>query len=360
MTPEETRKLLGGYATNALTAEEHKRLFEAALEDQELFDALQKEDALRELLADPVSRDEARKALENPIPDQRRGSFWSRRWMFGLAIPAVAAVIVIAVMTRLNAPAPQPRPAMAPQIASNRIASGQIASDKLGSSQIASNQEALPPETKPEANKRGEAKALDKTARATAPVIPAPVQLEADSNALAPRAKALALPTQAGQQQSQGMSSQQVVALKSGAAPQIPEAIRQQFSSGFTANAPLYQGPLVRYSLLRSGPTEDAVRVEVSTGVAGYMALYRVDASGTSKQVYPAKDLAELVLPDLTIQIPSDPIKISGAREKLRLVVIPVAPPASIGQIGGSIANAIEKTPEPPAPLVVDIPLGQN
>ncbi len=40
MTQDEIRKLLGGYATNALTADERRILFEAALEDQELFNAL--------------------------------------------------------------------------------------------------------------------------------------------------------------------------------------------------------------------------------------------------------------------------------------------------------------------------------
>ncbi len=63
MTQDEIRKLLGGYATNALSADERRILFEAALEDQELFNALQNEDALRELLDDPVSRDQVRRAL---------------------------------------------------------------------------------------------------------------------------------------------------------------------------------------------------------------------------------------------------------------------------------------------------------
>ena len=64
MTQEEIRKLLGGYATNSLTDRERTALFEAALEDQELFNALQNEDALRELLADPATREQVRLALE--------------------------------------------------------------------------------------------------------------------------------------------------------------------------------------------------------------------------------------------------------------------------------------------------------
>ena len=41
MTQDEIRKLLGGYATNELSADERRILFEAALEDQELFNALE-------------------------------------------------------------------------------------------------------------------------------------------------------------------------------------------------------------------------------------------------------------------------------------------------------------------------------
>src|SRR5262249_19101936 len=66
MTNDEIRKLLGGYATNTLTEAERKSLFEAALENQEVFDALQEEQALKELLADPVSRVQVRQALEKP------------------------------------------------------------------------------------------------------------------------------------------------------------------------------------------------------------------------------------------------------------------------------------------------------
>jgi hypothetical protein len=40
MSREEIQKLIGGYATGSLTAGEQQALFEAALEDQELFDEL--------------------------------------------------------------------------------------------------------------------------------------------------------------------------------------------------------------------------------------------------------------------------------------------------------------------------------
>jgi len=69
MKREDIRKLLGGYATGTLTAEERQALFEAALEDQELFDALAKEEPLRELLEDPAARARLLAALDDsPLP----------------------------------------------------------------------------------------------------------------------------------------------------------------------------------------------------------------------------------------------------------------------------------------------------
>ena len=63
MSPKEIQKLLGGYATDTLSAAERSALFAAALEDQELFDALAKEHALREVLEDPASRQQLIAAL---------------------------------------------------------------------------------------------------------------------------------------------------------------------------------------------------------------------------------------------------------------------------------------------------------
>ena len=47
-------QILGGYATGTLTEEEKRKLFETALHDQTLFDALADEEALRVLLANPA------------------------------------------------------------------------------------------------------------------------------------------------------------------------------------------------------------------------------------------------------------------------------------------------------------------
>jgi hypothetical protein len=56
MKRDDIEKLLGAYATGTLTAEERAALYEAALADQALYDALSREEPLRELFEDPVAR----------------------------------------------------------------------------------------------------------------------------------------------------------------------------------------------------------------------------------------------------------------------------------------------------------------
>ena len=66
MTPDDARKLLGGYATGSLTEAERTALFEAALEDQDLFDELAGEQVLKEVLDEPGARQRLIAALEPP------------------------------------------------------------------------------------------------------------------------------------------------------------------------------------------------------------------------------------------------------------------------------------------------------
>lgn len=56
MAEPDVEQLLGGFATNTLTADERKALYDAALRNQQLFDMLADEQALKELLNDPVTR----------------------------------------------------------------------------------------------------------------------------------------------------------------------------------------------------------------------------------------------------------------------------------------------------------------
>jgi len=324
MTQDEIRKLLGGYATNELSAEERRVLFEAALEDQALFNALENEDALRELLEDPLSREQLREALGSPIARRRRTNFWSRRWLIGVAIPAMVAVIVILIMNRANAPR-----LIAPPV--------QTASD--GADQIAAGPQSAPPEippAPPEVKREAKESVGAKASR---------LELAAPAPAAAP------IPS----------TRTAMASLRVGALRQMSEAVRQQFASGFAGNAPLYQGPLVKYSLVRSGPTGNQISVEVTPQIGGYLALYRVDAAGNSQRVYPVRDVAERVFPGVTVRIPSVPIKIADAGERLRLVVVPQS--VVVGTVGGfvnGVADQAAPLATAPTPLVVDIPLAPN
>src|SRR6266404_4338951 len=79
MNREDAQKLLGGYATGNLTAEEQRLLFEAALDDQELFDALAEEQALKDVFDDPVSRERVRLAV---AAAPRARGWWARPWIW--------------------------------------------------------------------------------------------------------------------------------------------------------------------------------------------------------------------------------------------------------------------------------------
>lgn len=95
MNREDIGKLLGGYAAGTLTPEEQEALYAAALEDQELFDALAHEQSLRDLLRDPAAKAQVLAALDQPKPG------WFTRWWRPAALAtasiAAAALILIAV-----------------------------------------------------------------------------------------------------------------------------------------------------------------------------------------------------------------------------------------------------------------------
>ena len=107
MKPEEVRQLLGGYASGTLSEAERKLLFAAALDDQELFDAMADEQALKDLLDDPESRGYLQAVLDEPPVEGR---------------PAVLT------------PLPAPPPALAPmpmQMRAPAAAASQVAPSEL-------------------------------------------------------------------------------------------------------------------------------------------------------------------------------------------------------------------------------------
>lgn len=116
MTRDEARKLLSGYATGSLTESERAALFNAALEDQDLFDELAGEQALKELLESPGARDRLVAALTPGVAEQPKHLWWP--WAAALAC-GVAAFTVWMM---------KPRPVETPA----QMAAVQEAADKFG------------------------------------------------------------------------------------------------------------------------------------------------------------------------------------------------------------------------------------
>ncbi len=133
VTRDEARKLLGGYATGSLTEAERKLLFDAALEDQDLFDELATEQVLKEVIEEPGARARLIAALE---PEKKQRVWWP--WAAAVTVAGLATIgvwlaqrpaprqevalnVEKATPAEIAAPAtdavaPSPKPAPAPAI----------------------------------------------------------------------------------------------------------------------------------------------------------------------------------------------------------------------------------------------------
>ena len=315
MTQDEIRRLLGGYATNSLSEGERTALFEAALDDQELFDALQNENALREALADPVTRAQVQAALQPAEP--RRSFPWARAWLIGGL--ATAAAITIAIMI-------WPRQRERPDVARQAVRAPQ---------QMAQNR--------------------------VTPKLEAP-KLEPSPAAAAPRSRALKPKPLAPRARPLIATAPAELATAATAPARVSQASQPAPKAMLASDAALYQGPLVRYSLIRSGPAGDTIRIEVVSQLPGTLALYQRDAEGQWQRVYPANAPNTTIAANTPYQIPEEPITVRGP-QKLRLVVEPAGPRYEAQLAAGSL-NQPRARPQraiiAPPPLVVEIPIGPN
>ena len=329
MNREEIRKQLGGYATNTLTDNERSALFEAALEDQDLFNALQDEQALKDLLSDPASRQAVRQALERPAA-QARGAWWSRRWwsrrwVWGGAMVAVTAtVFVVAVVHR--------RPA-------EPIRRVEIASVQEPANQAPANPEPaqapLDQETEKAVKKAPQAKPprelpINGRSLDLIPLVPQGANVET-----AP------LTAQAQAESSNQADSSNQVTVR--AAPQALGAV----SAGVPATMgslrpPVLQAPQapLRYSLLKRDPqgsyntvapgTElqpgDTVRVNVTPAASGYLSLEKQMPSGEWTRVSPESPQGLLVAANTTYTIPDSGIVVEDVAQKFRISLAPGEP----------------------------------
>ena len=166
MSREDVHKLLGGYATGTLTPEERQALFEAALQDQELFDALAREQALREVLEDPAARAHLLAAIDGgTLP-------WYRRWWRLAPVGAMAAAVVVVAVVELRQPARTLHPLRVANMAAPAVAQpapvlppppemARAAPPALGPFSLPGVAPAAPPPPPPQA-RQGEALARDR------------------------------------------------------------------------------------------------------------------------------------------------------------------------------------------------------
>ena len=103
MTPEEARKLLGGYATGSLTEAERTALVQAALEDQDLFDELAGEHVLKEVLDEPGARQRLIAALE---PSEHK-TYWAMRRWAAWAVLVLSFSVILSIIIQQRTPPPQ-------------------------------------------------------------------------------------------------------------------------------------------------------------------------------------------------------------------------------------------------------------
>jgi len=89
------KQLVGGHATDTLSEDERRALMRAALDDQELFDALVENEGLRALLDEPAARQEMLAVLERQTPWERARA-WFEREATLLDLAAVATVVLAA------------------------------------------------------------------------------------------------------------------------------------------------------------------------------------------------------------------------------------------------------------------------
>jgi len=357
MTNDDIKKLLGGYATNTLTEEERKALFEAALEDQELFDALQQDQPLKELLASPVTRAQVAQALDHSSTKPR--AWWSHWWTWGGAAGALAAGVFVVVMMRSNAPqvnqqiasvetASQPNPAASaepaappppPQSAPRRrdedraaakprsyTANGSFDRGASGGRQAESKTEAGAGKDTKE-----EDRVKDQPTTAAAPPPPPP----AVASSGAPVQQAQQAPSTPSPSQEQVRN--QVQAFRDQERAAAPKSVVPAGAIGGFVSASVRAPSGLRYSLIKRDAAGayvpiaaealqagDSVRISVIPAVQGYLTLSVLDSSGDWKSVYPPPGQTLSVKPNTTYSLPDSNIEVQPKDQKFRLTLVPV------------------------------------
>jgi hypothetical protein len=398
MTNEEIRKLLGGYATNTLTEAERKVLFEAALDDQELFNAMQAEESLKDLLSDPFSREQVRQTLETPVAVKPGRAWWSQWWAWGSAV--VAAILIVAVI-RSNPSQPKLRE-VASVIATKPA-------DQLQPMPLA-KEAATTPKQEPAGAKTfrraraavGPEQRKDEADLAKTPPPPPPVPAVQERESAPPRSSTQAetprsvdaghsqnsqVPQNASTNARDSISNQAGTRQEQFQPPPVANALRdsdrrvattEQFRLGAVAG--FATGPL-RFSLMKrdskgdfvSSPDlkkGDAVQLRVIPALSGYISLSQLDQSGTWRRVFPSSGPGISVVANSAYSLPDAPIEVTDKDETFR-VTLSLPTPETKASTAETVVVEKEKSslkrariavppkaaPQP-SPLFVDLTIG--
>jgi len=387
MNKEDIEKLLGGYATGTLTAQERTLLFEAALADQTLFNALADEQALKELLNNPHARRRLLAALRGqasrpPLLNRLR------QWLLPPAVRAVAgglavALLAVTTVTRLLDIAPSPSvvtedthrsgPAPGRAVPKDQQTAGKqgFAQKKFARQEPmdvlekAAREADVEQKQKNNAERRDAAPDTNRAPAAEAEAPPAPPP-SAQPSAKAPVASSpdLLARSDVARSVTPGARALFYETRQKERAPSSPDAahdkdapaMEQKFSesqslSDATSRERAADSPLRRLGL-RYGivPREEGPALVVEVNQRGYLYAAARDAIGVMTLVYPvpANDPQEaLVEPGARYFIP--PLgALASARLTIVLSRVPLADPAVTKQSEKKAALLRQETTEPP------------
>jgi hypothetical protein len=297
MRREDAEKLLGGHAAGTLTDAERRALMEAALADQELFDALAGEEALRELLEDPEARRLIEQAVAPGETPQTGFAAWLRRprsWTLVGALAAAAVITVAIVWTggperrretfelaKRSEPAVPELPPGAAPLAPAPAPERRVLRDQTATPAKPQNGPAAPQ------SMGGGGGALQPSAGLTpsepGPAIPAPIPPAAESMA---KARADALSAEPEEKQVKGELAAQEAAPERGITAGAPSSRDQRVGQAarpavtnrteLAASLVSVPPPSLRYAITTSA--QGAALLTVNAGQRGY--LYALGSSG--------------------------------------------------------------------------------
>ena len=336
-------RLLGGYATNTLTESERKSLFEAALTDQELFNALQDEETLRDLLDDVESRRAIERALKQTASQQPRRRWLMPGWAWGLAGSAVAtAALFFAVLMprtmhqdKLEVAVSKPAttavtPDVAVQEKSATADAGREKPDQVVRRKSVASQ--------PPAVSKSVSAASEPAKAEQSPPSPAPQVTTQESQLVMAQAQELQIQTQqvrALDRLADGQAAAQIAAapgqagFRATAAGYMPASVANISSIPYSLVKRGADGssvPMIQGEELKSG---DSVQLLLHPPVSGSLIMQEQIPGGNWRTVFPTGISVLRVMANQDIVIPDSPIQVNGPQH-LRVILTPAEPGASI------------------------------